>query len=52
MFFVLVMTKVNDCNSDLLDDLEAQMEEYDTERWGGEARDPYAIVEEPREDGK
>jgi hypothetical protein len=37
MFFVLVVTKVNDGDSDLLEDLEAQLEEYDTMKWGGEA---------------
>lgn len=39
MFFILVVTKVNDGDSDLLEDLEAQLEEYDTRRWGGEALD-------------
>jgi hypothetical protein len=39
MFFVLVISKVNDVFSESHYDLEAQLEEYDNERWG---------VEEPR----
>lgn len=40
MFFVLVVTKMSGGDSDVLEDLEAQLEEYDTSRWGGQALDP------------
>jgi len=40
MFFVLVVTKVNDSDSDVLENLEAQMEEYDAMRWGSEVVEP------------
>jgi hypothetical protein len=39
MFFVLVVAKMSDGDSDLLEDLGAQLEEYDTSKWGGQALD-------------
>ncbi|KIM29583.1 hypothetical protein M408DRAFT_115876 [Serendipita vermifera MAFF 305830] len=49
MFFIFVATKVNDHEYTSITDLEAQLEAYDEERWGGGARYSLSQVDEPRE---